>query len=147
MYRSSTLCCFAHAEATRRAGGERSSMETMTFSLGHLFVRANIAGSCCSATNTMVISAWLILRGSQRPSKRTEHILVHVLCNLGCQRERDQHQSGLLTNDVRTQCIIQTDTNLFVSMQCLIDDLPFYQYVLGIIMDGLRRAGSQYNRL
>ena len=126
MYSSSTLCCFAHAEATRRAGGERLSMETRTFSLGHWFVSASIAGSCSSATNAMVISAWLTLKDGQRSSKDIECIFIHVVCNFVCQGAGNDAQSSLLTNGVRAQCIIQANTNLFVDMQCLVDNLPFY---------------------
>jgi len=91
-------------------------METMNFSFGHLLVSASIAGSCCSATNAMVTSAWFILRDRQRSSKQTESTIIHVFCKLGLSANRNQHPIGLLTNDVRTQCIIQTDTDLFVRM-------------------------------
>jgi hypothetical protein len=109
-------------------------METMTFNMGHLVVSASIAGSCGSATNAMVTSAWLMLKVGQGQSRQTECIFIHIVCNF-CQGAGTNELLGLHTNDVGAQCVIQTDTNLFVGMQRLVDNLPFCWCVLVIVAE------------
>lgn len=103
----------------------KSSMETISLR-GVFGASFNRVGMWLEVAKTTVRCAWLILKDVSELSPWWSNRHIYIYSVEKKLAGKDEVEEYILTNRVSTQSVVKTDSNLVVTLQGNVDDLPFW---------------------